>query len=216
MGSIAKIYEKHNLEKRGRDFLILGEERKELLRKYIKGENLKICDIGSRDGALSGEFVKNNEFWAVDFDKEALDFMANKYKVKTIYQDLNFDNWSLPDNYFDVVIFSEVLEHVYYPERVLKKISKIIKQDSGILLGTVPNAFSLKNRLRLFFGVKKGTPLEDPTHINHFLYSELLAILKKDFKDVEVIPMIQKKYKFLSNISPSLFSFMLFFKAKKQ
>ena len=216
MDNIAKIYAKHNLEMRGRDFLILGEERKNLLRKYIKGQGLKICDIGSRDGALTGEFVKDNEFWAVDFDKEALDFLADKYNVKTVYQDLNAENWSLPDNYFDVVVFSEVLEHLYYPTRVLEKLSKILKKDSGILLGSVPNAFSLKNRLRLLLAKKKGTPLEDPTHINHFLYSELLTMLKKDFKEVELVPLIQKKYQWLSKISPSLFSFMLFFKAKNK
>lgn len=99
MSSVAKIYAKHNLETRGREFLILGEARKNLLRKYIKENNLRICDIGSRDGALSGEFVAGNEFWAVDF---------------------------------------------------------------------------------CFFGHKKGTPFGDPTHINHFLYSELLTILKKN------------------------------------
>lgn len=215
MDNIAKIYAKHNLEMRGRNFLILGEERKKLLRKYIKGPGLKICDIGSRDGALTGEFVNDNEFWAVDFDRDALSFMEDKYNVKTVYQDLNNDNWDLPDNYFDVVIFSEVLEHLYYPERVLEKLSKILKKDSGVLLGSVPNAFSLKNRLRLLFAKKKGTPLEDPTHINHFMYSELLTILKKDFKDVEIFPIIQKKYKWLSKVSPSLFSFMLFFKVSK-
>ena len=107
-----------------------------------------------------------------------------------------------------------MLEHLYYPEEVLKRLSKIIKP-GGLLLGSVPNAFSLKNRLRLFFGQKQHTSLEDPTHINHFSYSELLKILNKDFQGAEIIPIIQKKYKFLSKISPSLFSFMLFFRVKK-
>jgi 2-polyprenyl-3-methyl-5-hydroxy-6-metoxy-1,4-benzoquinol methylase len=216
MDSVAKIYAKHNLEMRGRGFLILGNERKQLLKKYIQGSNLKICDLGSRDGALSKEYMEGNELWVVDFDRTALDALENKDKIKTVYQDLNAEKWDLPENYFDVVIFSEVLEHLYYPERVLKKISKILKQDSGILLGTVPNAFSFKNRLRLLFAKKKATTLEDPTHINHFEYKELKNILKNNFKNIEVSPLIQKKYKFLSKISPSLFSFMLFFKAKNK
>ena len=196
--------------------IIKTNERKQLLKKYIQGNNLKICDLGSRDGALSKEYIKGNELWVVDFDKAALDALENKDKIKTVCQDLNAEVWDLPEDYFDIVIFSEVLEHLYYPARVLKKISKILKQDSGTLVGTIPNAFSLKNRFRLLFAKKKATTLEDPTHINHFSYSELERILKNNFKNIEINPLIQKKYKFLSKISPSLFSSMLFFKARNK
>lgn len=212
MNSISNIYQKHNLESRGREFLILGNERKNILKKYI-GTNLKICDLGSRDGALVEDFVTNNEVWCVDFDQLALDHLAKKYKVKTINLDLNQPDWALPESYFDIVLLSEVLEHLYYPELILEKIAKILKP-GGVLLGTVPNAFSLKNRVRLFLAKKQNTPLSDPTHINHFSYHELKLLLSRNFKEVDLLPIIQKKYFWLTKISPNLFSFMLFFVCK--
>lgn len=214
MNNIGDIYAKHNLESRGREFLILGNERKEILKKYI-GSGLKICDLGSRDGALVKDFIASNEVWCVDFDPAALAYLAQKYAVKTVNLDLNQANWDLPQNYFDVVLLSEVLEHLYYPEAVLARIEKILKP-GGVLLGTVPNAFSLKNRIRLFLGKKQGTPLSDPTHINHFAYYELKGILAKNFAQVEMLPIIQKKYQALAKMFPSLISFMLFFVARKK
>ena len=83
------------------------------------------------------------------------------FRVGTLYS-LDF-----PDKAFDVVICSEVLEHLEKPEMALKELQRVTK---SVLLLTVPhepwfrlgNLFSLHNVMRL------GDPVD---HINHWSFS---------------------------------------------
>ncbi len=43
------------------------------------------------------------------------------------------------DKYYDIVLCSEVLEHVYNPENVIKEISRILKDD-GVFIATIPQS----------------------------------------------------------------------------
>lgn len=209
MKSLEKNYHDHHMLKRRPGFAIFGEERGKFLKNRI-GEGKSVLDIGCRDGALTKYYYKSNDVLGVDIDGEALKRAEDNLGIKTQKIDLNGE-WNLPENYFDVIIAAEVIEHLYFPENVIKKIVFHLK-DNGIFLGSVPNAYSLKNRLRYFFGKKKNTPLEDLTHINHFSYGELKNLLEKNFKEVEITGF--GKFKLLSKLMPSLFAFSLFFEGK--
>ncbi|TRZ52995.1 hypothetical protein D4R99_01720, partial [bacterium] len=95
---------------------------------------------------------------------------------------------------------------------VLKKVHTALRKE-GVLLGSVPNAFSLKNRIKYLFGIKQGTPLSDPTHINQFSRKEFLSLLENNFSEVEIVPL--GRFAFLDRFFPGLFSFDLLFRAKK-
>jgi SAM-dependent methyltransferase len=71
--------------------------------------------------------------------------------------DLASDNLPFADESFDVVIFTEVLEHLAAaPVQVLKKIQRVLRI-GGQLLFSVPNFASLRNRIALLSG---RSPLE--------------------------------------------------------
>jgi 2-polyprenyl-3-methyl-5-hydroxy-6-metoxy-1,4-benzoquinol methylase len=125
--------------------------------------------------------------------------------------DLNGDWNELKDRKFDIIVAGEVLEHLYYPGNVLSKVKSHL-HNGGLFIGSVPNAFSLKNRFRYLLGKKKNTPLEDSTHINQFSYKEIKNILSSHFKEVEIVGL--GKYKLLANRFPNLFAFDLFFICK--
>lgn len=62
-------------------------------------------------------------------------------------------------NYFDIVIFTEVLEHLFAPpSEVLMEINRIIAP-GGRLIFSVPNMAALIKRVRLLFGM---SPLPHP------------------------------------------------------
>jgi len=57
-----------------------------------------------------------------------------------------------PDNHFDAVILSEVIEHLNFnPLPVLQEINRILKKD-GILYVTTPNQVNLMNRIKIVLG----------------------------------------------------------------
>lgn len=209
--SLEGIYTTHHRDRRGESFILQGDIRGAFLKETI-GTGKKVLDIGCRDGALTGYYAQGNEVLGLDIDSDALARAHAKIGIETKHTDLHSE-WGVPANSFDVVVAAEVLEHLYYPDVVLEKIRTALRS-GGILVGSVPNAFSLANRLRFLRGTKKGTPLADPTHINQFSRSEFELLLKKYFRDVEIIPL--GRFSFLDRFFPGFFSFMMLFRAKKK
>lgn len=210
MESLEQVYRAHHTEGNRYGITIFKNARSNFLKERI-GTGKKVLDIGCRDGTLTSTYCEGNTVLGVDIDGEALKRAREKTGIETVQMNLT-DAWPFPEKGFDFVVAGEVIEHVYFPEKVIQKISRVLKPD-GVLLGTVPNAFSLRNRIRLFFGQKKNTPLQDPTHINHFSRRELKEILGRHFHEVVFTPF--GRFALLDRIVPGMFSFLLFFEARR-
>jgi 2-polyprenyl-3-methyl-5-hydroxy-6-metoxy-1,4-benzoquinol methylase len=207
---LQKMYETHHAERNRLGFTILEDKRGEVFAKHI-GTGKKIMDIGCRDGSLTKFFSAENTVLGVDIDKNALSKLEKDLGIRTMFFDLN-DEWSeLGGEKFDVITAGEIVEHLFYPERVFDRVLKHLNS-GGLFIGSVPNAFTLKHRLRYLKGSKRYTPLSDPTHINHFSVNELETLLKKKFKKVEIVGL--GKHSKLAELSPSLFAFDLVFIAE--
>lgn len=211
MIGLEHIYRQHHSQNRQPGFVILKDIRGEFLRNAI-GTKKQILDIGCRDGALTGTYVKNNKVLGIDIDREALQRAEDNLGISVKHMDLN-GPWDLPENSFDAVVAAEVLEHIYYPDRIIQKI-KTVLNSQGKLVGSIPNAFSLKNRLRYLKGSRVYTPLADPTHINHFSRKEFEKLLKSNFEHVSIVPI--GRYAFLEKWFPGFFSFVLLFEASQK
>ena len=192
---IEGVYRHHHRTRRGEGFVMLGEERGNFLKKHI-GIGKNVLDIGCRDGALTAWYREGNDVWGVDVDRVALARAEEKLGIQTSHSDLNGPWEEIPRGYFDAVVAAELLEHLYYPEVVLEKIAAVLKP-GGILVGSIPHAFSIQNRLRLALGTKRGTPLSDPTHINHFWWREFKTLLEKEFIVEEMRPILSKKFSWI-------------------
>lgn len=212
MGSaLGDIYEHHHSSLNKVGFSIMKEERGRLLNQFI-GNGKKILDLGCRDGILTSFFAEGNQVVGTDIDSKVLELAKNNLGIETVLMDLNSDWSELGEKKFDVVVAGEVLEHLYYPDKVVKKIKNVLNQD-GLFIGTVPNAFSIKNRLRYLVGKRENTPLADPTHINQLGLKDLKNLLVPYFKSVEIIGL--GKYARLSNLFPNHIAFILLFVCKK-
>lgn len=204
--SLQEIYESHHALRRGRGFVLLGDARGGFIQSII-GAGKRVLDIGCRDGGLTSYFSKENTVTGIDIDADSLAHARKTLSIETREVDLNGD-WGIEQGSFDAVVAAEVIEHLYYPEQVFKKINTVLTP-TGVLVGTVPNAFSLAHRLRYLRGTKKGTPLADPTHINHFTVAELTERLREQFREVEVHGY--GRLGFLARAFPQWFAYDLFF-----
>lgn len=111
---------------------------------------------------------------------------------KNIYQ-LNIEKQKLPfpDQHFDLVLFSEVMEHLLYnPITYLKEFKRVLKPHASLIV-TTPNAAHLKNRSKLFFGksvsfslkqLEESQPDDDSVYFRHnreYTASELKELVTK-------------------------------------
>ncbi len=205
-----KIYQAHHGSRGKYDQSLFKDTRGEFLHSRI-GTGKIVLDIGCRDGVLTSTYAEGNDVTGVDIDSQALERAHKNLGIKTMQFNLT-DDWPLPDASFDFVVAGEVLEHLYFPEKVIERAARVLKPD-GVLLGSVPNAFSLINRLRLLAGNKAHTPLNDPTHINQFHRHELIAMLSRHFEKVTISPL--GRFRAVDRFFPGFFSFILLFEARK-
>lgn len=200
---LARRYERHNAVERGAGFAFEGELRGRLFARAI-GVGRDVLDIGCRDGTVAKSFLAGNRVTGVDVDREAL-ARAEAAGITAVWADLG-DRLPLPDASFDAVVAGEVLEHLSDPQLVVDEAFRVLRP-GGVLVGTVPNAFRLKNRLRFL----AGRPAElDPTHLQQFSATRLAAMLAS-FEDVRTAYLASR---FL-RLSPRLFGNTLAFRGRR-
>ena len=172
-------YREHHRERRTPDFVYGGEERASLFRDLVGGPGRRVLDLGCRYGALTRAYVAGNEVVGVDVDREAL-AEAAKLGIETRWADVE-QPLDFPDASFDVVVAGELLEHLRDPDAVVAEARRVLRP-GGRLVGSVPNAYRVKNRLRFLLG---RAPEQDPTHLHMFAPAHVRALLS-GWVDVEL------------------------------
>ncbi len=105
------------------------------LKKYYPNKkNLKLLDIGCGAAGKLRVFKKNGwDVYGVDPDKNLLNIIKKKYKLKNVYSN-NFEDIKFNKKYFDLIIVSGSLEHVNNLNKVMKKINQYSKDSSLLFL----------------------------------------------------------------------------------
>lgn len=101
----------------------------------------KLLDIGSRNGILKSFLNYNCKYYGIDLNPQREDIL----KI-----DINKEKIPFPDNYFDYVVCSEVLEHLSNHDNALSEIFRVLKPN-GKFIGTVPNSNSIYRTLNVIF-----------------------------------------------------------------
>ena len=188
---LSDFYTKHHLSGNRRNQSVSEEKRSQLFKEWM-GKNKKVLDMGCRDGILTRHFIEHNEVTGLDIDKQALEACRENLKIETKWADFSLQI-PISTSSFDVVVAGEVIEHLPYPEITIAEISRILKPE-GLFIGSVPNSYHLKNRLR----VLKGRLIDyDQTHLRAYNVMLLRQYLEKEFV-IEELTSCRGKSAFLS------------------
>ena len=188
---LSEFYSNHHLGGKRRNQSVSEEIRSQLFKKWM-GVNKQVLDMGCRDGVLTRHFMEQNKVTGLDIDKIALKACSENLDIETVWADFSLQI-PLPTSSFDVVIAGEVIEHLPYPEITISEVSRILKAD-GLFIGSVPNSYHLKNRLR----VLKGRLIDyDQTHLRAYNVMLLKQYLEKKFV-IEKLTSCRGKSGFLS------------------
>ena len=149
----------------------------------------------SRDfGSLVTVFLYNIR--SIDIDLVIEDniqtYKQNDLKIDRLPQD--WKKLPYEDDHFDLVIFSEVLEHLYEsPIQILKELYRILKPEGALIL-TTPNVMKLENKIKYFLHINIYQDIErycyNPRfslHFREYTEKDLKVLLTQflDFKNLK-------------------------------
>ncbi len=199
------------LQKHGNDYnLLLSRNNKKLEEKLrfkpwyymfarseliseIKAErnaNIRILEVGCGMGG-SASLIKtvfpNAEYFGIEYNIEAGAY-AKAFGDVTIgdAEDISYED-IYHDEYFDYVVFGDVLEHLHEPVQVLRKIYPCIKKDGHIIV-SMPNVKHWSVILPLLREDKftyEDAGILDRTHLKMYTGTEIKRLITESDFNVE-------------------------------
>lgn len=186
---------------------------------YLAGTGEKILDVGCGYGNLLYKLGDNfNKLYGVEINKTRVEKAIELLKDKDfeIIQK-NVESANFPDEYFDVVVSSDVIEHIADVFSSFKEMTRILKK-GGKLITITPNIADIRRRLTLLFGkfpstsasdegfgFNDGTEVFDGGHIHYFTFS-MLEKLYKRYGITNIRRYGFGRFGSLHNLYPSLLS----------
>lgn len=158
-------------------------------------------DVGCRSGLLI-KLVGLIKWCGIDIDSAAVQ-TARDSGIPCAEMDFTAQI-GMKDGKFDVVMMTEVLEHLPYPPISVREVHRILKKTgASVFLGSVPLDYHLHRRWKVLRGKRLSG---EQTHVHHFSFNELDHLLRFYFEKVDylVLSGTARRYPRL-NLSYNLF-----------
>lgn len=187
-------------------------------KKFLPANNKKFLDIGSATGLLLNH-MKNLGFdtYGVELCKESAEYAKEKFGLK-IYN-TTLENAKFRKNYFDIIHFSHLIEHLKKPVDFMFEVRRILKP-GGYILVTTPRIDSPAFKI-----YKEDWRSAIPDHLQLFSEKTLYTLIENTgfdiiFKESWGFIPIDKKFplikKYLNKLAKKFnFGDVIFMMAKK-
>jgi len=187
------------------DNILVAKALGRILKKVKQDKPLNILDIGCDRGQIVfrlNDLYKeghNLQFTGIDINPRAIDFarqralfrkeIRNETNFRFLHQDIS-RGLDFPDETFDLIISTEVIEHFKEPDKVIKDMRRVLK-NNGIALFTTPVANNIPKKMYYLLNslsggvlkkiyLKGGNELWTPPHEPEFGFAH---IAEKSIRD---------------------------------
>ena len=166
-------------------------ERRDLI-PYIPRQGTRLLEIGCGEGQFAFMLKREcgyTEAWGMEFDDKAVKIAATRLD-RVIHGDVVKTLDDLPDGHFDLVCMNDVLEHLVWPEDVLKRLRAKLSPNARIFC-SIPNIRQYRILWNLiqhqdFEYTEQGTL--DRTHLRFFTRRTILSMLERaGYETVSII-----------------------------
>jgi len=175
----------------------------------------RVLDVGCSTGALGKKIKQRNttEVMGVEFD-EQMAKVAREKLDRVIVGDVEKVNFEehFPAEYFDCIIFADILEHLKNPWEVLKNATNFLNKE-GIILASIPNVrhyTTITNLLFKGYWPYRDRGIHDKTHLRFFTLKNIRELFQ--YAGLEII-RTERNYRIIErphliNICAKCFGFL--------
>ena len=149
------------------------------------GEKLKVLDIGSGNGFLCSQLsILGYRVTGVEPDERGVEISKSKYPHIKFYElgvDASPDEIVEECGFFDVVISTEVIEHLYSPCQLPQFAGKALSENGYLIISTPYHGY-IKNLVMAIFDKWDfhHHPLRDGGHIKFWSRRTLIQLLQEN------------------------------------
>ncbi len=170
--------------------------------KFLPASYKTVLEIGCGEGRFSENLTTDTEKWGIEPVAKVAE-IATSRGIKVLmgrYEDVYA---RLPDDYFDLIICNDVIEHMTDHDLFFSTIKTKLK-NTGVIVGSIPNVRYIK--MIYWYIIKKDWEYTDSfildrTHLRFFTKKSLLRTFRQHEYDIEMF----------EGINPTLKYFLVFF-----
>ena len=179
----------HKRSKRSEGIISMEDKRSNIALSLIPRRKFRrALDIGCGLGVMLEKLSQISE------EVIGLDIVNNTEMTKLILFDLNLGKLPFKD---DLIVCTEVLEHLCYPHQVLKEISRILIVDEYFVVG-LPNSYNIID----LFKIIRGKPIPEPDFdaYRHHVFTSIEQNLNFTKRKFDIIDLSLHKLNMLVNL----------------
>lgn len=157
-----------------------GQTRSEVAR-FLPDRYEKVLEIGCGEGGFRGNLKEICEYWGVEPVKSVAD-AASRRLFKVLNGTFDQVSGELPDDYFDLIICNDVIEHIADTDGFFAGIKGKMKPDAS-LVGSIPNVRFFGNLRELLLERDwryKEEGILDKTHLRFFTKKSLQRVFAEN------------------------------------
>lgn len=124
-------------------------------------------ELGCSDGEFTEILTKYFAFvHAVDASRTAINKAKKRVNTGVHFINRTFEKYSFPENTFDSIFIMNTLEHVDYPNLLLKSVKKSLSRNGRVFI-SVPNANAPSRQIAVKMGLIDHTQAVTPAEFKH-------------------------------------------------
>lgn len=163
---------------------------------FITNNPETVLEVGCREGLFT-EILKKiyniTDSWGIEPD-ETVNEKAKK-NIDNVICDYFTKKTKLPENYFDLIVFNDVLEHMYDPWDIVARAKALLKEN-GIVIASIPNIKNKRLLKKLIFNDDfeyQESGVLDITHIRFFTKTTILKLFTDTGYEILKIENVRRK-----------------------
>ena len=173
----------------------------------------RILEIGCGDGSFRSLLEGDFEYWGIEPFSEVADLAHNNIDkiLNGTYEDVFPE---LPDNYFDLIVCNDVIEHFIDHDFFFDTV-KVKMTTDAYIVGSIPNVRHLSNLINLLFRKDwhyQDDGILDRTHLRFFTERSMKRTFQQHNYELECLKylnIIKLRFHPLSRLFYNILIFLL-------